>query len=92
MFIRYKSHALVNFDWTTTRRNCCAEISISTLSLAANTTCLPVTMREVLQSHFGATALKPNPEEYLGKDFATLMETMALAAELSRLQHSPPVC
>jgi len=34
--------------------------------------------REVLQSHFGAATLKSNPEEYLQKDFAALMETMAL--------------
>ena len=36
--------------------------------------------REVLQTHFGAATLKANPEEYLQKDFAALMETMALAA------------
>src|SRR5262249_33828622 len=43
---------------------------------------MPVTAatREVLQSHFGAATLKPKPEEYLQKDFAALMETMALAA------------
>jgi 3-hydroxyisobutyrate dehydrogenase len=36
--------------------------------------------REMLQSHFGAATLQKNPEEYLQKDFAALMETMALAA------------
>ena len=43
---------------------------------------MPVTAatREVLQSHFGAATLQKNPEEYLQKDFAALMETMALAA------------
>ncbi|MEA2980757.1 MAG: 3-hydroxyisobutyrate dehydrogenase, partial [Alphaproteobacteria bacterium] len=35
---------------------------------------------EVLQGHFGAAMLQKNPEEYLSKDFAALMETMALAA------------
>ncbi len=34
----------------------------------------------MLQSHFGAATLKPNPDEYLQKDFAALAETMALAA------------
>jgi 3-hydroxyisobutyrate dehydrogenase len=34
----------------------------------------------VLQTHFGAATLKPNPDEYLQKDFAALMETMALAS------------
>jgi 3-hydroxyisobutyrate dehydrogenase len=33
-----------------------------------------------LQSHFGAAMLMPDPQEYLGKDFSALMETMALAA------------
>jgi 3-hydroxyisobutyrate dehydrogenase len=43
---------------------------------------MPVTAaaREVLQTHFGAAKLKPNPEEYIQKDFAALMETMAIAA------------
>ena len=36
--------------------------------------------RETLQNHFGAATLQANPEEYLGKDFAALAETMALAA------------
>ena len=31
-------------------------------------------------SHFGAATLKLDPEEYLQKDFAALMETMALAS------------
>ena len=35
---------------------------------------------EVLQNHFGAATLKPKPDEYLLKDFAALMETMALAS------------
>src|SRR5204863_5550977 len=43
---------------------------------------MPVTAaaREVLQNHFGAATLKPDPQEYLQKDFAALMETMALAS------------
>ena len=30
--------------------------------------------------HMGHAMLHKNPEEYLAKDFATLMETMALSA------------
>jgi 3-hydroxyisobutyrate dehydrogenase len=43
---------------------------------------MPVTAatREVLQGHFGAATLKPDRDEYLHKDFAALMETMALSA------------
>jgi len=43
---------------------------------------MPVTAaaREVLQSHFGAAQLKPDPEKYLAGDFAALLETMAIGA------------
>jgi len=46
---------------------------------------MPVTAaaREVLQSHFGAATLKPDPEKYLASDFAALAETMALAAGMT---------
>ena len=42
---------------------------------------MPVTAatREMLQAHIGAATLKADPEGYLAKDFATLMETMATA-------------
>ena len=84
MFTAYKSPALVNLDWTTTftpelRRK---DIDLG-LSLGREWEVpMPVTAatRELLQSHFGAATLKPNPKEYLEKDFSALMETMALAA------------
>ena len=43
---------------------------------------MPVTAatREVLQTHFGAAILQKDPDAYLKKDFAALMETMALMA------------
>jgi 3-hydroxyisobutyrate dehydrogenase len=84
MFTRYKSPALVNLDWTTTFT---AELLRKDLDLGLALgrewdVPMPVTAatREVLQSHFGAATLKSGPEEYLAKDFAALMETMALAA------------
>jgi 3-hydroxyisobutyrate dehydrogenase len=84
MFTRYKSPALVNLDWTTTFT---PELLRKDLDLGLELgreydVPMPVTAatREVLQSHFGAATLKSDPEEYLGKDFAALMETMALAA------------
>jgi len=84
MFTRYKSPALVNLDWTTTFTPELLRKDID-LGLALGREWdvpMPVTAatREVLQSHFGAATLKPKPEEYLQKDFAALMETMALAA------------
>src|SRR5450631_94466 len=84
MFTRYKSPALVNLDWTTTFT---PELLRKDLDLGLelgreHDVPMPVTAatREMLQSHFGAATLKPNPEEYLQKDFAALLETMALAS------------
>jgi 3-hydroxyisobutyrate dehydrogenase len=84
MFTRYKSPALVNLDWTTTFTPELLRKDLD-LGLALGREWdvpMPVTAatREVLQGHFGAATLKSNPEEYLQKDFAALMETMALAA------------
>ncbi len=84
MFTRYKSPALVNLDWTTTFTPELLRKDLD-LGLALGREWdvpMPVTAatREVLQGHFGAATLKPDPEEYLQKDFAALMETMALAA------------
>ena len=84
MFTAYKSPALVDLDWTTTFT---PELLRKDLDLGLELgremdVPMPVTAatREVLQSHFGAAMLQPNPKEYIQKDFAALMETMALAA------------
>ncbi len=84
MFTRYKSPALVNLDWTTTFT---PELLRKDLDLGLELgremdVPMPVTAatREMLQSHFGAATLQKDPEAYLQKDFAALMETMALAA------------
>jgi 3-hydroxyisobutyrate dehydrogenase len=84
MFTGYKSPALVNLDWTTTFT---PELLRKDLDLGLEMgreqdVPMPVTAaaREMLQAHFGAARLQKNPEEYLQKDFAALLETMALAA------------
>jgi 3-hydroxyisobutyrate dehydrogenase len=87
MFTRYKSPALVNLDWTTTFTPELLRKDMD-LGLALGRDWdvpMPVTAaaREVLQGHFGAATLKPKREEYLQKDFAALLETMALAAGMS---------
>jgi 3-hydroxyisobutyrate dehydrogenase len=84
MFTRYKAPALVNLDWTTTFTPELLRKDVD-LGLALGREWdvpMPVTAatREVLQTHFGAATLKPDPEDYLQKDFSALMETMALAA------------
>src|SRR5712671_1484186 len=84
MFTRYKSPALVNLDWTTTFTPELLRKDLD-LGLGLGTDMgvpMPVTAaaREVLQQHFGAAQLKPDPEKYLGQDFAALLETMAIGA------------
>jgi len=84
MFTRYKTPALVNLDYTPTFTPVLLRKDFDLgfdLARELNVP-MPVTSaaREVLQSHFGAATLKSNPDEYLQKDFAALMETMALAS------------
>jgi 3-hydroxyisobutyrate dehydrogenase len=84
MFTAYKSPALVNLDWTTTFTPELLRKDIDLgLELARDIDVpMPVTAatREMLQAHFGAAMLQADPRDYLGKDFAALMETMALGA------------
>jgi len=81
MFTRYKSPALVNLDWTTTFT---PELLLKDLDLGLELgrewkVPMPTTAatREMLQGHIGNAILQKDPEAYLEKDFATLMETMA---------------
>ncbi len=84
IFTTYKSPALVNLDWTTTFT---PELLRKDLDLGLKLAHgldvqMPVTSatREVLQSHFGAAKLQPDPEKYLAGDFSALLETLALAS------------
>ena len=95
MFTRYKSPALVNLDWTTTFT---PELLRKDIDLGLELgreydVPMPVTAaaREVLQTHFGAATLKPDPEKYLQEDFAALLETMALASGMKLQSENKPV-
>jgi 3-hydroxyisobutyrate dehydrogenase len=84
IFTQYKSPALVNLDFTPTFTIALQRKDVD-LGLAAARRLgvpMPVTaaMREVFQTHFGVATLKKNVDEYLNKDFAALIETMALCA------------
>ncbi|CAL8976573.1 2-(hydroxymethyl)glutarate dehydrogenase [Rhodoplanes serenus] len=86
-FTAYKSPALVNLDWTTTFT---PELMRKDLDLGLELgreqdVPMPVTAaaREMLQAHFGAAMLKSDPDAYLEKDFAALMETMALLSGMT---------
>ena len=95
IFTRYKSNALVNLDWTTTftppllRKDLDLGLSLGREMDVA----MPVTAatREALQAHFGAASLKDDPKAYLEKDFAALLETVALAAGLKLQSEDVPV-
>jgi 3-hydroxyisobutyrate dehydrogenase len=95
MFTAYKSPALVNLDWTTTFTPELLRKDLDLgLELAREVDVpMPVTAatRETLQMHFGAATLQKNPQEYLQKDFAALMETMALAAGMKLESENKPV-
>ncbi len=87
IFSRYKSPALVNLDFTTTFTPALLRKDLD-LGLAAARelgVSMPVTAatREAVQAHFGAAQLKPDPAAYLEKDFAALIETVALAAGMT---------
>jgi 3-hydroxyisobutyrate dehydrogenase len=95
MFTGYKSPALVNLDFTTTFT---PELLRKDLDLGLelgreHDVPMPVTaaMREVLQTHFGAATLKPDPEKYLAMDFAALIETLALASGMKLTSENKPV-
>lgn len=84
IFTRYKTNAFVNLDWTTTftpellRK----DLDLGLGAARALDVPMPVTAatREALQAHFGAASQKEDPAAYLQKDFAALLETMALMA------------
>ena len=84
MFTAYKSPALVNLDWTTTFTPELLRKDLDLgLALADEVDVpMPITAatRAILQMHMGHAMAQKNPEEYLAKDFATLMETMALSS------------
>jgi len=89
IFTRYKSPALVNlaFNPTFTTTLLCKDVDLGLAAARALGVAMPVTaaVREVLQAHVGAAMLQPDPQAYLEKDFATLIETLALQAGM-RLQ------
>lgn len=86
MFTKYKSNALVNLDWTTTFTH---ELLLKDLDLGLEAghdyhVPMPVTAaaRQAIQSHYGTALLKPEGKAYLEKDFAALLETVAMQSGL----------
>ena len=95
IFTRYKSNALVNLDWTTTFTPELLRKDLD-LGLAAGRNLgvpMPVTAttREALQAHFGMATLQDDPDAYLQKDFAALIETVALASGITLESEETPI-
>jgi 3-hydroxyisobutyrate dehydrogenase len=94
-FTRYKSNALVNLDWTTTFTPALLrkDLDLGLAAGRAHDVAMPVTVaaREALQIHFGAATLQRDPAAYLEKDFAAILETVALAAGLRLEPENVPV-
>ncbi len=94
IFTRYKTNSFVNLDWTTTFTPALLKKDLD-LGLAAghaHEVPMPVTAatREALQAHFGAASLKDDRDAYLQKDFAAILETVALAAGLDLKSENAP--
>ena len=95
IFTRYKSHALVNLDWTTTftpellRK----DLDLGLQQARALEVAMPVAAatREALQAHFGAAQRQPDPVAYLRQDMAALLETVALTAGITLEPENVPV-
>ncbi len=94
-FMRYKSNALVNLDWTTTFT---PELLRKDMDLGLGAgrkhdVPMPVTAaaREAIQAHFGAATLQKDPEHYIGLDFAALLETQAMASGVKLQSEGIPV-
>ena len=83
-FTKYKSPALVNLDWTTTFTPALLrkDLDLGLQNARTLEVAMPVAAatREALQAHFGAASLQSDPAGYLQKDFAALLETVALQA------------
>jgi 3-hydroxyisobutyrate dehydrogenase len=95
LFTRYKSHALVNLDWTTTFTPALLRKDLDLGLEAARALDVPMPVaaaaREALQAHFGIAQHKPDPAAYLRQDFAAVLETVALAAGITLEPENVPV-
>jgi 3-hydroxyisobutyrate dehydrogenase len=87
IFTQYKSPALVNLDFTTTFTPALLRKDVDLgLEMARKLgVSMPVTaaIREVLQAHFGVAGRRPDAAAYIEKDFAALIETLALMAGMT---------
>ncbi len=86
IFTRYKSPALVNLDFTPTftMQLLRKDVDLGLSAARDLGVAMPVTaaIREVLQAHMGVASLRTDADAYLGKDFASLIETLAAQAGL----------
>ena len=95
MFTKYKTNALVNLDWTTTFTH---ELLLKDLDLGLKAghdlhVPMPVTAaaRQAIQAHYGTAFLKPEGKAYLEKDFAALIETIAMQSGMQLKPEGVPM-
>ena len=95
MFTKYKTNALVNLDWTTTFTH---ELLLKDLDLGLKAghdlhVPMPVTAaaRQAIQAHYGTAFLRPEGKAYLEKDFAALLETIAMQSGLKLEPENVPM-
>ncbi len=90
IFTQYKSPALVNLDSTPTfiaplqRKD--VDLGLDAARKLGVAMPVAAATREVLQTHLGLAAQRPDPDAYLAKDFAALFETLADAERLGNLR------
>lgn len=94
-FTRYKSPALVNLEFkpSFTTTLLCKDVDLGLAAARELQVAMPLTaaVREVLQAHVGTAMLQSDPQAYLGKDFATLIETLALQSGIRVQSENVPV-
>jgi 3-hydroxyisobutyrate dehydrogenase len=95
IFTQYKSPALVNleFEATFTPSLLLKDADLGLSAARRLGVAMPVTAatREVLQTHISSAGLRPDSAEYLGQDFATLIETLARSAGMKLESENVPM-
>lgn len=95
IFTQYKSPAIANLDFTTTFTVPLLKKDMDLGLDAARRLDVPIpiaaTVRQLIQMHIGVASCQADPDAYLAKDFAALIETMALAAGMSLTPDNVPV-
>jgi 3-hydroxyisobutyrate dehydrogenase len=82
IFSGYKTPALVNLDWTTTQTasNMRKDLDLGLKMAREHGLPMPATSaaRDMMQAHIGVCSVAADPEAALARDFASMLETLAM--------------